>query len=230
MMGQGYSQLPLNEGDIESEWILFRKTLIDAAAETCGLKRIGPASGQKKTAWWTEEISKIINKKKTAYRNWLQQQTSENWHNYKQIRDNAKKMVSEAKAKSWENFGHQMESNYHTATKVFWQTIRRLHKGGLKQTRSVKDANGELITREENILKRWKEYFTELYNPSSGHNNNANEKVSGGSNCITMDEVASAIKSLKSGKAAGIDEIRPEMLKTLNDDGIRCLTRICGIV
>ncbi|CAF3333272.1 unnamed protein product [Rotaria sp. Silwood2] len=230
MVGQGYSQLPLNEGDMESEWLLFRKTIIDAAAETCGLKRIGLVNGQKKTAWWTEEIRKIINKKKTAYRNWLQQQTSENWHNYKQIRDNAKKMVREAKAKSWENFGHQMESNYHTATKVFWQTIRRLHKGGLKQTRSVKDANGELITKEENILKRWKEYFAELYNPSSGHNNNVNEKVSGGSNDITMAEVASAIKSLKSGKAAGIDEIRPEMLKTLNDDGIRWLTRICGIV
>jgi len=45
-----------------------------------------------------------------------------------------------------------------------------------------------------------------------------------------MDEVLSAIKSLKSGKAAGIDEIRPEMLKALNKDGIRWLTRTCGVV
>ncbi|CAF4940420.1 unnamed protein product, partial [Rotaria sp. Silwood2] len=45
-----------------------------------------------------------------------------------------------------------------------------------------------------------------------------------------MSEVSSAIKSLKSGKAAGIDEIRPEMLKALNNGGIRWLTRIRAVV
>ncbi|CAF1059527.1 unnamed protein product [Rotaria sp. Silwood1] len=123
-----------------------------------------------------------------------------------------------------------MESNYHSATKMFWQTIRRLRKGGLKQTRSVKNINGELLTREEDVLHRWKEYFAELYNPSNNYGNNINHQISGDSNAITMGEVSSAIKSLKSGKAAGIDEIRPEMLKALNNGGIRWLTRICAVV
>ncbi|CAF3168871.1 unnamed protein product [Rotaria sp. Silwood2] len=204
---QGYSQLPINEGDSESEWLLFRTAVIGAAADTCGLKRLGLVNGQKRTAWWTEEIRKIINNKKTAYRTWVQQPTLHNWHKYKQIIDNVKKTVGEAKAKSWENLGYQMESNYHSATKVFWQTIRRLRKGGLKQTRSVKNVNGELLTREEDVLHRWKEYFAELYNPSNNYDNNINYQISGDSNDITMSEVSSAIKSLKSGKAAGIDEV-----------------------
>ena len=38
-----------------------------------------------------------------------------------------------------------------------------------------------------------------------------------------------AIKSLKAGKAAGGDEIRPEMLKALNREGILWLTRVCQV-
>jgi len=39
-------------------------------------------------------------------------------------------------------------------------------------------------------------------------------------------EVTTAISRLKSGKAAGEDEIRPEMLKVLNSEGILWLTRV----
>jgi len=41
--------------------------------------------------------------------------------------------------------------------------------------------------------------------------------------------VAMAIGRLKSGKAAGEDEIRPEMLKVLNSEGIFWLTRVCQV-
>ncbi|CAM1310973.1 Uncharacterised protein r2_g2136 [Pycnogonum litorale] len=40
-------------------------------------------------------------------------------------------------------------------------------------------------------------------------------------------EFRSAIKSLKCGRDAGEDEIRPEMLKALNGEGIPWLTRVC---
>ena len=41
---------------------------------------------------------------------------------------------------------------------------------------------------------------------------------------FTAAEVATAIKETKSGKAAGEDEIRPEMSKTLTGEGILWLT------
>ena len=40
--------------------------------------------------------------------------------------------------------------------------------------------------------------------------------------------MAAAIRGLNSGKAAGEDEIRPEMLKALNG-GVRWLTRVCRV-
>ena len=43
---------------------------------------------------------------------------------------------------------------------------------------------------------------------------------------FTASEVATAIKGIKSGKAAGEDEIRPKMLKALTGEGILWLTRV----
>ena len=61
---------------------------------------------------------------------------------------------AEAKKKSWEEFGLQLETDYHTANKVFWQTIRRLRKGGQQSTRAMKDSSGKLLTTKGEILKR----------------------------------------------------------------------------
>ena len=46
---------------------------------------------------------------------------------------------------------------------------------------------------------------------------------------FTAAEVARAIEEIKSGKAAGEDEIRPEMLKALTREGILWLTRVCQV-
>ena len=46
---------------------------------------------------------------------------------------------------------------------------------------------------------------------------------------FTAAAVAMAVKGIKSGKAAGEDEIRPEMLKALTGEGILWLTQVCQV-
>ena len=52
---------------------------------------------------------------------------------------------------------------------------------------------------------------------------------SGEDEVFTPAEVATAIKGINSVKAAGEDEIRPEMLNALTGEGIFWLTRVCQV-
>ena len=115
------------------------------------------------------------------------------------MRKAATSAVKKSKENSWEEFGRRLDSNYFLANKVFWQTICRLRGKRSSVTYSIKDSAGNILMDENE------------------------EEV------FTAAEVAMTIKGIKSGKAAGEDEIRPEMLKALTGEGILWLTRVCQV-
>jgi len=84
------------------------------------------------------------------------------------------------------------------------------------------DPSGNILSNENEILSRWKEYFEVVLNPVKATNDDdTHEPICfGEEEFFTAREVAAAIGRLKSGKPAGEDEIRPEMLKALNSEGI----------
>ena len=83
---------------------------------------------------------------------------------------------------------------------------------------------------ENEILPRWWEHFKDLVDPVKTSTNNPQKVIHvGEEEVFTAAEVATVIKEIKSGEAAGEDEIRPEMLKALNGEGILWLTRVCQV-
>ena len=70
-----------------------------------------------------------------------------------------------------------------------------------------------ILTNENEILSRWREYFEDLLNPVKASTRDTHEVTHlGEDEVFTAAAVATAIKGIKSGKAAGEDKIRPEML------------------
>ena len=117
--------------------------------------------------------------------------------------------------------GRRLDSNYFSATKVFWQTIRRLRGKRLSVTYFIKDSVSNILTEENEIVSRWREYFEDLLNPVKASTGDTQEGTHLGEEVVfTAAEVPTAIKGMKSGKAAGKDKIRLEMLKALTREGI----------
>ena len=112
----------------------------------------------------------------------------------------------------------------HRQTKYFGRPFADCVGKFLTTTNSIKDSTGNILRDEKKILSRWREYFENLFNPVSATPTGTCDTIDFGKEKVfTSIEVAAAIRGLKCGKAAGEDEIRPEMLKTLNGEGVSWL-------
>ncbi|KAI3354678.1 hypothetical protein L3Q82_019172 [Scortum barcoo] len=105
------------------------------------------------------------------------------------------------KLRVWEEFGEAMEEDYRSASKRFWQTVRRLRRGKQYSANTVYSAG----SRRLGTLKV--------------------------DSSITQAEVTEVVRSQapRWQGALGVDEIRPEYLKSLDDVGLSWLTRLCNI-
>ena len=84
------------------------------------------------------------------------------------------------------------------------------------RTTTIQDKAGKCLTEEQDILKRWTEYCSELYT----HTTTGDPKVitvpppiNNDSYPILREEVEAAVTSLKKGKSAGVDKIASELVQ-----------------
>ena len=149
---------------------------------------------------------------------------------YTEARKTATLAVKKPKEKSWEEFDRRLNSNYFSANKVFWQTIWSSRGKRSSATCSIKDSAGSILTDENDILSRWREYFEGFLNPVNASTRDTHEVTRlGKEEVFTAAEVAKSIKGIKPGKAAGENEIGIEMLKALAGEGILWLTQVCQV-
>ncbi|KAI3364145.1 hypothetical protein L3Q82_010962, partial [Scortum barcoo] len=115
---------------------------------------------------WTPEVRDAVRLKKESYRTMLACGTPDAVDRYQQAKQAAARTVLEAKTRVWEEFGEAMEKDYRSASKRFWQTVRRLRRGKQYSANTVYSAGGELLTSTGDIVGRWKKYFEDLLNPT----------------------------------------------------------------
>ena len=82
---------------------------------------------------------------------------------------------------------------------------------------AVKDQQGNVISKDEDKLRCWKGHFERVLNRDDPETEAITipspDLLDIDTNPPNAEEVKRAIKALKDGKAPGIDEIYPEMLK-----------------
>ncbi|KAK3548364.1 hypothetical protein QTP70_011388 [Hemibagrus guttatus] len=197
-----------------------------------GRKVLGVSSGRRKedkeTWWWNEEVQDSIQRKRLAKKKWDMDRTEENRQEYKELQRRVKRKVSKAKQKAYEELYTRLDTR--EGEKELYRLARQRDRDGkdVQQVRVIKDRDGRVLTSEESVQRRWKEYFEELMNEENEREkrvegvNSVEQKV----DKIRKDEVRKALKRMKSGKAVGPDDIPVEVWKCLGEAAVEFLTSL----
>ncbi|KAK3574849.1 hypothetical protein QTP86_018434, partial [Hemibagrus guttatus] len=207
------------------------ETTAEVIRET-GRKVLGVSSGRwkedKETWWWNEEVQGSIQRKRLAKKKWDMDRTEENRQEYKELQCRVKREVSKAKQKAYDELYTRL--NTREGEKDLYRLARQRDRDGkdVQQVRVIKDRDGRVLTSEESVQRRRKEYFEELMNEENEREkrvegvNSVEQKVDN----IRKDEVRKALKRMKSGKAVGPDDIPVEVWKCLGEAAVEFLTSL----
>ncbi|KAK3564149.1 hypothetical protein QTP86_009031 [Hemibagrus guttatus] len=207
------------------------ETTAEVIRET-GRKVLGVSSGRRKedkeTWWWNEEVQDSVQRKRLAKKKWNMDRTEENRQEYKELQRRVKREVSKAKQKAYDELYTRLDTR--EGEKDLYRLARQRDRDGkdVQQVRVIKDRDGRVLTSEESVQRRWKEYFEELMNEENEREkrvegvNSVEQEV----NKIRKDEVRKALKRMKSGKAVGPDDIPVEVWKCLGEAAVEFLTSL----
>ncbi|KAK3525625.1 hypothetical protein QTP70_001448 [Hemibagrus guttatus] len=207
------------------------ETTAEVIRET-GRKVLGVSSGRRKedkeTWWWNEEVQDSVQRKRLAKKKWDMDRTEENRQEYKELQRRVKREVSKAKQKAYEELYTRLDTR--EGEKDLYRLARQRDRDGkdVQQVRVIKDRDGRVLTSEQSVQKRWKEYFEELMNEE----NEREKRVEGLTSVeqkvdnIRKDEVRKALKRMKSGKAVGPDDIPVEVWKCLGEAAVEFLANL----
>ncbi|KAK3541669.1 hypothetical protein QTP86_000342, partial [Hemibagrus guttatus] len=197
-----------------------------------GRKVLGVSSGRRKkdkeTWWWNEEVQDSIQRKRLAKKKWDMDRTEENRQEYKESQRRVKREVSKAKQKAYDELYTRLDTR--EGEKDLYRLARQRDRDGkdVQQVRVIKDRDGRVLTSEESVQRRWKEYFEELMNEENEREkrvegvNSVEQKV----DKIRKDEVRKALKRMKSEKAVGPDDIPVEVWKCLGEAAVEFLASL----
>ncbi|KAK3518224.1 hypothetical protein QTP70_033929, partial [Hemibagrus guttatus] len=211
------------------------ETTAEVISET-GRIVLGVSSGKRKedkeTWWWNEEVQDSIQRKRLAKKNWDMDRTEENRQEYKELQRRVKREVSKSKQKAYDRLYTRLDTREGEKDLYRLARQRDQDRNDVQQVRVIKDRDGSVLTSEESVQRRWKEYFEELMNEENEREkrvegvNSVEQKV----DKIRKDEVRKALKRMKSGKAVGPDDIPVEVWKCLGEAGVEFLTRIAATI
>ena len=151
---------------------------------------------------------------------------------YREANRRVQKAVKKAK-EDW--IGAQCEETEtclnKSKSKRAYQLVKDLTSDKKGRSSTIQDKSGKCLTGDKEILSRWTEYCSELYNYESCGDNavlDCSQPPGEDLQPILHEEVEIAVASLKKGKSAGVDNIPAELVQAGGVDHDRCLTETCN--
>ena len=208
-------------------WEIMAQAVRETARKVLGMSS-GQRKEDKEVWWWNEEVQESVKKKKIAKSRLDSVGDDHSKQEYKEMRRATKRAVAKAKAKAYDELYSKLGS--HEGEKELYRLARQRDRAGkdVLQAKLIKDKDGNVLTSEERVLRRWKEYFEKLMNEENEREQRSVnvEKVEKEVNRISKWEVKKALKRMKNGKAVGPDDIPVEAWKCLGEKAVNFLTSL----
>ena len=218
------SDLDENSMDLESVVNTLNTAILETAEELLG-KRQRP-----KKPWVTNEILVLCDRRRELKK---MKGDPVGAQIYREANNNVRKAMKKAK-KVW--IEHQCteigENLSRNNSRKAYQVVKDLTTKKQGRPTCILDKAGKCLQEEKEVLCRWTEYCSELFN----HQPNADPAVldcpqansENDSHPILREEVEAAVASLKKGKSPGIDNIPGELVQASGEAMITILTILCN--
>ena len=159
MIGGRFAPLTImsnEDTDTDSMITTFNTAVTETASEILGKHR------QKKKPWITAEILDLCDKRRELRKRRFEPEGSEK---YREVNNNIKRCMKKAK-ENWigEQCSEIEETPRKNNSKRAYQLVKHFTTVKQGKATTVQDRSGKCLTEEREILNRWTEYCTELYN------------------------------------------------------------------
>jgi exonuclease III len=192
--------------DVEASLTKFNEIICNATDCMKRTVHFGPRS-RETNKWFDNDCRKMKRETKQLLNRYVRKRTESSKQLYKEKRANYHKLLKEKKRLYNENIQDSL-LNHRNDSKKFWSTVNSSSKKKLEKP---------------NIdINLWKEYFENILTKQTlvDKDNNDTDNIAEDNVAvedldmdITEQEVKGAIRRLKSGKAAGLDNVIAESLK-----------------
>lgn len=146
--------------DIDEKWNKAKNIILEVARENIGNKEY-----RRNEDWFDEECRQIVEEKNQARNIMLNRNTRSNAETYRNLRKKSKKVLKRKKREALKQKVKEIDDlSKENEPRKFYAAINRMKKGFQPRINACRDTNGEMLTNNEDILKRWTQHFKELLN------------------------------------------------------------------
>jgi hypothetical protein len=148
------------EVEINSAWETIRENIKISAKESLRYFEF-----KKHKSWFDERCSKLLDQRKQAKLQWLQDPSEMNRDNLNNERCEASRQFRNKKGKYLKDKINELTTNSKNKNiRDLYRGINGFKRGYQPRNNLVKDENGDLLANSHNILNRWMKYFSRLLN------------------------------------------------------------------
>jgi hypothetical protein len=218
-LSQQLENVSFKEGATEANWSLLRS---EVEAVT---KKVLPTRKRHHQDWFDDNdanIQSLLSEKNLAHKSWLADKESATKRDkFHLVRKNLQSQLRCMKDRWWKRKAEEIQAYADSNNaKLFYSSLREVYGPPKKGAVPIRNLQGELLTDNQAISKRWSEHFEQLLNRPSSVDPSAIEEIPLRTVRLELDspptekEVADAISELQCGKSAGPDGIPPEVFKS----------------